>query len=129
MVLSGHSANHRPGPSSRPGAESPGKRASAAREESGTMNFHGKVLQGNQIVLFEVAGEMLHQGDPGTALGWAGSFTTPADQPIQTGRYRLVLDDGRSMDILVHRAEPRSDQGTVAHFMTTGTVQIRVQPS
>jgi hypothetical protein len=93
------------------------------------MTFHGKLLQGGQVVLPDVRGEMSHQGAPGSLLTWSGGFDVPEGQKVEPGRYRLALDDGRSMDIVIQQPEPGPDQGSVVHFMTTGTVQIRLQRS
>ncbi|HXG13135.1 MAG TPA: hypothetical protein VNK04_25480 [Gemmataceae bacterium] len=90
------------------------------------MEFRGKLLQGSQTVLDDLAGELLYQTDPDGIRGWSGSFVVPVGKQVEPGRYRLTLDDGRNMDILVDRVGPPGGPVTVAHFRTSGTIEMRL---
>lgn len=52
---------------------------------------------------------------------WYGSFKLPADGHIEPGGpYRLILEDGRSGDILINNISISSDQLTLVHFVGSG---------
>jgi hypothetical protein len=85
------------------------------------MALSGDVLSGDQVVLSGV--QVNIQPVKGPLRGFTGSFIIPAGHFLAPGKYRLVLSDGRSGDIVISRLSSGSHQATVAYFQTSGVFQ------
>ena len=82
----------------------------------------GRILKGDELVL-EDLDIALNIVRPDRDLpGWSGSFylQDPGACIEPGGAYRLVLEDGRSGEIIVSRLDLRSLKGTGIHFKGSG---------
>ena len=86
------------------------------------MQFRGNVLSGGKTVLSGIQGDVQLTQQSGIKE-WAGHFVLPKGQFILPGMYRLILDDGRSGDILISHAPGGSHRATVAYFTVSGSLQ------
>lgn len=73
-------------------------------------------------VLFENLGVNLYVRKSASGLeDWYGSFELPAGGHIEpVGPYKLILEDGRSGDILISDISISSDLPTLVHFLGSG---------
>jgi hypothetical protein len=75
------------------------------------MRFYGKLLQAGQAVADDVSGDMDLLRTGGTKR-WQGYLTAPADSNLDGGEeYTLVLDDGRTLEIILERFTITGDPG------------------
>lgn len=79
--------------------------------------FQGKILRERHIVLDNLTGQLQTSLAPSGQVIWGGSFNVPPGEGIAPGIYQLVLDDGRSGDILI-AARPGSGHCTVSVAFT-----------
>jgi hypothetical protein len=88
------------------------------RHAYGTIKDGDKILIENVAIWYDVT------IDPRSGLkGWYGSFTSQTEKYVEPGRpYRLILDDGRSGDILISNVEIRGSDCTV-RFRGSGTLK------
>src|SRR5262249_9427260 len=71
-------------------------------EAPAMISFQGRIEDGNgKTVVATVEGSFGHRVLPGGLSFWSGWFTLPTERGLQLGDYLLVLDDGRSANILV----------------------------
>jgi hypothetical protein len=83
------------------------------------MQFHGKVLRDDKVVLNDVTGELdVRGGGGGGFSSWSGRLRAPTGSLLPRLVYRLILDDGRSGNF---SATSFSPQGVV--FKGTGPLQ------
>jgi len=78
--------------------------------------FRGRVEQNGRVVLAGVSGWLADGGVP-----WDGYIALPHGQSVtRAGTYRLVLDDGRSGDMVISTIGYSGDAPAVAHFRGVG---------
>lgn len=86
------------------------------------MQFRGKILRDGKVVLDPAVGDLRSL----TPLGnkdWEGSLTVPPNVNLVAGSsYRLVLDDGRSADILIGMSSYNSAHLVKATFIISNGI-------
>jgi hypothetical protein len=88
------------------------------------MQFSAKLLRDGKIVLNAVSGTLVNRGIPGGSEDWHGSFGAPQTASIDAGEtYRLVLDDGRSADIMIDTTHQETGRGMTVEFGVQGRLQ------
>jgi hypothetical protein len=84
------------------------------------MQFHGKVLRDDKVVLDDVTGELDVTGSSGGGFSsWSGRLNAPVRSLLPRLVYRLILDDGRSGNFFATSFSP---QGFIG-FKGTGSLQ------
>lgn len=85
----------------------------------------GTVKQNDQALLEDIEVWIFESEDPRSGLkSWSGRFTLPQGNSIEPGGpYRLVLEDGRSGDILVTTSVISSHQPTDVEFQGSGSLR------
>jgi hypothetical protein len=85
------------------------------------MNFIGKLLDGEQVILPKIEGEFYETQGP--VIQWWGRFTAPPNIVLfPKKKYRLEIEDGRSCEIFVTQTRATVPQQTV-DFNATGPLQ------
>jgi hypothetical protein len=82
--------------------------------------FRGKLLQGGQVVLPAVAGDLLWVSRPHGILSGTGSFPVPGGGVRVGEEYELVLDNGQAWKISIRSMSAGSHQQTVVNFRVQG---------
>jgi hypothetical protein len=82
------------------------------------VKFFAKLLQDDQVVAKRVAGTLVIE--PGGA--WSGHFDLPPNYHLHGGKYRLVLDDGRSAEINLTEVASLAPEKTRVLFAGLGRV-------
>jgi hypothetical protein len=124
-VYNAHSGT--PGVATRPalpphrGRTPRGRRARRSPQGSTNVRFSGKVLKAGQVIIPQTTGVVNRCVKAGGFESWEGRFSIPKGTDIGPGDdYKLVLDDGRSADILVLGAVRASGGGDAASFKVNG---------
>jgi len=63
----------------------------------------GRIVCTTSIILIDVRGMLLTRGSRSGLESWEGHFMLPRWQAIAQGEYRLELNDGRALDIVIRR--------------------------
>jgi hypothetical protein len=84
-------------------------------------HFRGRLEDSGKVLAEPIEGSFQVHGRPNGLKSWDGSFVLPSGQFVEPGGpYRLVLDDGRSADLLVTTGSYGSHQPSVVVFTGTG---------
>jgi len=83
---------------------------------------YGKIKEGDSTIIENIPIWIDFKTDPISKLSeWYGSFTLPIEKNIEPGGpYQLILDDGRSGNIIITNARPNSSGRFVVIFKGTG---------
>lgn len=85
------------------------------------MNFTGKLARGGRVVIPFVEGDYQVQPPGQAGLGsWDGMFDLPEGYGISPGDFELILDDGRSGQIVITRIHAGSHSPTEVSFSGNG---------
>ncbi len=80
-------------------------------------SFDGKILDGEEIVLESVQGELKRIGSADGPKSLEGVFVAPQDTKLGKDQsYRLLLSDGRSAQIRIKRRNGASSMGRMNRF-------------
>jgi hypothetical protein len=86
--------------------------------------FSGTVMRGDQVAVDGVSGRLDYVTFPNGGSEWRGEFRLPQGQSAPAGGgYRLVLDDGRSGDIIISRSSIGGHQATAVNFEGSGPLR------
>ena len=88
------------------------------------MNFRGNIIQGGQVLLTGVSGEIRALGTAGGNPRWEGKFEVPVGAGIGPGPYRVLTDDGKTADIeVINQVDQRAGRTRVAYFRCSAEPQ------
>jgi hypothetical protein len=86
--------------------------------------FRGKVMDGGRVLFEGIEGTLTQQAGQGGQRSYSGFFSVPSGVPVRTGKaYRLLLDDGRSAEIILEKASSPSHRPTVVQFRVNGDLK------
>jgi hypothetical protein len=92
-----------------------------------TERFRGRLLQGTELVLDSLEGHLKsHARGTGAQGEWTGHFEYPpelSEQLVEGNRYRLILIDGRSGHIHLHKIENDPLGRNLVNFHGQGMVR------
>ena len=83
---------------------------------------YGKIKKGDSTIIENISIWIDFKVDPRSKLSeWHGSFKLPVEKNIVPGGpYRLILEDGRSGNIIITNLRPNSSGRSVVIFKGTG---------
>ncbi len=86
---------------------------------------YGKIKKGDSTIIENIPIWIDFKVDPRSKLSeWHGSFKLPIEKNIRPGGpYRLILDDGRSGDIIITNIERSSSGKHVVNFKGSGLLK------
>lgn len=86
---------------------------------------YGKIKKGDSTIIENISIWIDFKTNPRSKLSeWRGSFTLPVEKNIVPGGpYRLILDDGRSGDIIIIKIERSSSGKHVVNFKGSGLLK------
>lgn len=86
---------------------------------------YGKIKEGDSTIIENIPILFEFKKNPRSGLTeWHGSFKLPIEKNIRPGGpYRLILDDGRSGDIIITNIERSSSGKHVVNFKGSGLLK------
>jgi len=86
---------------------------------------YGKIKKGDSTIIENIPIWIDFKVDPRSKLSeWHGSFKSPIEKNIRPGGpYRLILDDGRSGDVIITNIERNSSGKHVVNFKGSGLLK------
>jgi hypothetical protein len=87
------------------------------------MKFTGKIVSDDGSEITGINGDLQFHTSATGMKSWDGYFPMPRGKFIGVGTHQLILDDGRSGQIIIDRVSSGSHQSTVARFNGSGPLQ------
>ncbi|MHC2995451.1 MAG: hypothetical protein IBV53_08135 [Candidatus Atribacteria bacterium] len=86
---------------------------------------YGKIKEGDSTIIENIPIWIDSKKNPRSMLlEWYGSFTLPIEKNIKPGGpYQLILDDGRTGDIIITNVERSSSGKHVVYFKGSGLLK------
>jgi hypothetical protein len=86
--------------------------------------LRASLKEGDQVLFENLEVNLFVRESASGLKEWYGSFELPASGYIQPGGpYKLILEDGRSGDILMSDILISSDLPTLVHFLGSGPLE------
>lgn len=83
--------------------------------------LRASIKEGDQILFEKLDVNLAVRKSASGLKEWYGSFELPAGGHIEPGEpYKLILEDGRSGDILINHISITNDLPTLVHFLGSG---------
>lgn len=82
--------------------------------------FHGTIKKSDKVILEDIDVWITVIKPPLGAQEWRGNFKASPGQIQMGSQYKLILEDGRSGEILVKNLEIRNSGPMFVHFIGTG---------